>query len=219
MKIFLDTSNKENILKWLPLGIIDGVTTNPTTLSKEGKEPKKQILEICSAFPHGDISVEVTEQEPEKVYAQAKVIAALAKNITVKIPCQTRYYGIIKKLVEEKIAINITLVFTLIQATMMCKLGVRYISPFIGRWDDIDVQGSEFLYEIRAMIDEYGYTTQILAASLRSPRHLHEAITAGADIATVAPEILEKALNHLLTNQGVEKFLYDWAKADIKRFP
>ncbi len=219
MKIFLDTSNKNDIVKWLPTGIIDGVTTNPTTLSKEGSEPKKQILEICSAFPQGDISVEVTEQEPDKVYAQAKEIAGLAKNITVKIPCQLRYYAVIKKLVEEKIAINVTLVFTLIQATMMCKLGVRYISPFIGRWDDIDVQGADILYEIRAMVDEYGYKTQILAASLRSALHLHAAIASGADIATIAPEVLEKTLNHLLTNQGVEKFLHDWAKTGVKQFP
>lgn len=219
MKIFLDTSNKQDIVKWLPTGIINGVTTNPTTLSKEGNEPKKQILEICSSFPQGDISVEVTEQEPDKVYAQAKEIAALAKNITVKIPCQTRYYSVIKKLVEEKIAINVTLVFTLIQATMMCKLGVRYISPFIGRWDDIDVQGAELLYEIRAMVDEYAYQTQILAASLRSTRHLHDAIAAGADVATIAPQVLEKTLNHPLTNKGVEKFMQDWAKTGVKQFP
>ena len=219
MKIFLDTSNLEQIKKLLQYGIFDGITTNPSNLSKEGKNPKEQILAICAAFPTGDISVEVTEQEPQAVYAQAKEIAALAKNITVKIPCHKHYYEVIKKLVDEEIAVNVTLVFTLIQALMMCKLGVRYISPFVGRWDDIDINGSDILHEIREMIDGYGYQTQILAASLRNPRHLHEAISAGADVATLPPEILEKSLEHVLSNQGIEKFMADWKKLGIRQFP
>lgn len=219
MKIFLDTANVEEIKKWVNTGIIDGITTNPTLLSKEGKDPKKQILEICAIFPTGDISVEVTEADEKAVYTQAKEIAALSKNITVKIPCHKNYYAIIKQLVDEGISINITLVFTLIQSLMMCKLGVKYISPFIGRWDDIDVNGSELLYEIRDMIDRYSYDTQILSASLRNVRHLHEAINAGADVATLPAEVLEKSLNHILTNQGMEKFCADWKKLGIRQFP
>ncbi len=219
MKIFLDTANIQSIKKWIPTGLIDGITTNPTHLSKEGGDPKKRVLEICALLPKGDISVEITEQEPEQVYAQAKEIAQLAKNIVVKIPCHAQYYPIIKRLVDEKIPLNITLVFTLLQGLMMCKLGVRYISPFIGRWDDIDVEGIPLLHEMRHMIDFYGFETGVLAASLRHVRHVHDAVVAGADVATMPENILQKAVSHPLTDHGIEKFNADWQKLGIKQFP
>lgn len=219
MKLFLDTANVKDIRKWIETGLIDGITTNPSHLSKEGSDPKKVILEICKLLPDGEISVEVTEKEPEAVYKQAQAIAALANNIVVKIPCHIDYYPVIKRLVDEGIKVNITLVFTLIQAVMMCKLGVHFISPFVGRWDDLDVPGVDVLYEIRQMIDQYGYETQILAASLRHVRHIHEAILADADVITVPVEVLEKGLTHILTDMGIKKFDADWQRLGIKQFP
>ncbi len=219
MKLFLDTADVQEIRAWASTGLVDGVTTNPTHLAKEGKDPKKRVLEICSLLPEGEVSVEVTEQKPEKVYDQAKEIAALAQNILVKIPCHRDYYPIIAKLVDEGVKLNITLVFSLVQSLFMCKLGVTYISPFIGRWDDIDVEGKDLLFEIRSMIDDYTFETQLLAASVRGVRHLHEAILAGADVATVPLSVLEKATKHSLTQEGIAKFNADWATLGVKKFP
>lgn len=220
MKIFLDTADRKAIKKWVATGLVDGVTTNPSLLSKEGGDPKKVIEEICAMLPDGDISVEVTQTEPEAVYKQAQEIAAIAENIVVKIPCHADYYEVIKRLANEDVAINATLVFTLIQGLLMCKLGVRYISPFVGRWDDIDVEGIDLLYEMREMIDQYAFVkTELLAASLRHVRHFHKAISADADVATLPIDVLQKAMSHPLTDQGMEKFLADWQKLGIKKFP
>jgi len=220
MKIFLDTANLEDVKKWNKTGLLDGVTTNPTHLSKESGNIKKLITDICKVMKDGDVSVEVTESSPTKVYKQAKEIAALAKNVVVKIPCHQDYYEIIKKLVQEEVKLNITLVFSLMQALFMCKLGARYISPFIGRLDDIDTNGIELLEDIRIMIDEYAFAkTEIIAASVRQVRHFHDAIMSVADIVTVPPAVLEKATKHPLTDQGIKKFLEDWKKLGIKQFP
>lgn len=219
MKLFLDTAHVASIKQWAATGLIDGVTTNPTHLSKEGGDPIKVIQEICAILPDGDISVEITEVEPAKVYEQAKRIAALANNIVVKVPCDVRYYEIIRKLVDDGVRINITLVFTLIQSLLMAKLGVAYISPFIGRWDDIDVEGSDLLVEIATMLNEYDAETELLAASIRGVRHLHQAILAGVDAVTVPIDVLEKAMMHVLTKQGMQKFAADWQKLGIKQFP
>ena len=219
MKIFLDTADVAEIKKWKETGLIEGVTTNPTHLSKEGGDPTKKVLEICKLLPKGAISVEVTEAEPDKLYKQAQAIAKLAPNIVVKIPCYADYYSLIHKLVKDKVPLNITLVFTVPQALYMAKLGVQYISPFVGRWDDIDVDGADLLYEIRAMLDTYHYEAQLLAASLRHVRHLHEAIMAGADVATVPIAVLAQSMDHLLTNQGMTKFNDDWKKLKVSRFP
>ncbi len=219
MKIFLDTADLRAIKKWKETGLIDGVTTNPTHLSKAGGNPTKQVQAIAKLLPKGAISVEVTEKKPDAVYKQAKAIAKLARNVVVKIPCHVDYYEVIAKLAKEGIKLNITLVFTLVQGLLMSKLGVNYISPFIGRWDDIDVDGVELLYELRHMLDEYGYDTQLLAASIRGVRHLHEAIIAGADVATIPISVLEKSTHHLLTDQGIAKFDTDWKKLRIRKFP
>lgn len=165
------------------------------------------------------MSVEVTEHEAEKVYEQAHKIVRLSSNVVVKIPCHKNYYGIIKQLVAEGVPINITLVFTLAQGLMMCLLGVKYISPFVGRLDDTGTDGIELLYQLRAMVDQYQFSTQILAASIRDVHHLTSAIQAGADVATVPPAVLEKAVTHPLTDSGMAQFNADWAKLGIKRFP
>jgi len=220
MKIFLDTANIEDIKKWNKTGIIDGVTTNPTLLNKEAGDTKKLLADICKVMKHGDVSIEVTETAPAKVYKQAKEIAAIAKNVVVKIPCHLDYYEIIKKLVEEEVKLNITLVFTLIQSVCMCKLGVKYISPFVGRLDDIDSNGIELLEEIRIMLDEYAFlNTEIIAASIRHVKHFHDAIVSVADVVTVPVAVLEKAATHPLTDQGMKKFIDDWKKLGIKQFP
>ena len=217
MKLFLDTANIEDIRTWAYL--IDGVTTNPSHLAHENKDPKKQILEICSLLPDKDISVEVTLAEPKALAEQAHAISKLAPNIVVKIPCHQPYYPVIAHLVREGVKINVTLGFTLVQSLFMCKLGVKYISPFIGRWDDIDVEGVDILFELRSMVDHYSYPTQILAASIRSIRHVHEAILAGADVATVPTAVLEKSSQHILTKEGMEKFSADWNKLGNPKFP
>lgn len=219
MKFFLDTADVDQIRAWAATGLIDGITTNPTHVSKQAGDVKKNIKQICQIMSGCDVSVEVTEHEPDAVLKQALRIADIAENVVVKIPCHRNYYAVIKDLMHKGIKINVTLVFTLPQALYMCKLGVRYISPFIGRWDDIDVDGSSFLFQMRAMIDHYGFDTQLLAASLRTVRHLTHAIEAGADIATVPVELLEKSTNHVLTDQGMEKFLNDWKKLGLKQFP
>ncbi len=219
MKLFLDTANIDQIKQWAAMGLVDGVTTNPTHLSKEHGDPVGEIKEICALLPEGEISVQVTEAEPEAVYAQAKAITKLSDNILVKIPCSMIYYPVIKKLVSEDVNINITLVFSLAQGLAMCKLGVYCISPFVGRLDDIDAPGIDLISDLRIMIDRYGFETQLLAASLRTVPQLHEVILAGADIATVPASLLEKALSHPLTDKGMQIFADDWKKLGIKKFP
>jgi len=219
MKIFLDTPHLPSIKKWASTGLIDGVTTNPSSLSNEGGDLKKKILEICALLPEGHISVEVTYTDANQVYKQAKEIAELADNIWVKIPCHANYYEVIKKLVKEETKLNITLVFTVLQSLMMCKLGAYYISPFVGRWEDIDVDGMAFIPQMRDMIDFYGFETKILAASIRSIQNFHDAMLAGADAITIPLDVFEKAISNPLTDQGMEKFNKDWQKLGIKQFP
>lgn len=219
MKIFLDTAHIESINQWSATGLIDGVTTNPTNLSKENNEPTDQVIAICKALPHGIISVEITETDPEAVYHQAKKIALLSRNIAVKIPCHQHYYAIIKRLIEEKIIINITLVFSLCQALMMAKLGVKYISPFVGRLDESGVDGLQFIRQLSYVMDNYNFSTQILAASIRDVNHFEGAILAGADIVTVPIAVFEQSIEHPLTDSGMTQFLSDWKKLDVKKFP
>lgn len=219
MKIFLDTAHYETIHTWAKTGLIDGVTTNPSHMSREGGDLVALIRKISQCLPEGHISVEVTEQAPEKVYAQAKALAALADNIVVKIPCHVSYLSIINTLVKEGVKINITLVFTLAQALCMSKLGVTYISPFVGRLDDIDTDGVSLLEEIKEMLDSYDFETQVLAASLRHVRHVHAAIAAGVDCMTLPVELLEKVIVHPLVDKGMEIFERDWRKLGVRNFP
>ncbi len=217
MKIFLDTAQLESIKKWA--FIIDGVTTNPTHLSKEGGDPSKVVHQICTLLDGKDVSVEITEIEPEKVYKQAKKITAIADNVVVKIPCCPIYFEVIQQLLSESVRINVTLLFSLIQGLIMCKFDVAYISPFVGRLEDIDCPGIELVQDLRTMIDQYNFDTQILAASLRSVHHFHQAVVAGADAITVPVDIFEKSLEHPLTKIGMQIFLEDWKKLDIDQFP
>lgn len=219
MKIFLDTADINAIKRCMQLGVIDGITTNPSNLSKEGNEPVERIKAICDVLPDSVINVEVVETDPYLVYAQAKKIAQLSSHMVVKIPCHKDYYPVIKKLVAEGIRVNITLVFSLVQALMMCKLGAQYISPFVGRLDEIGNNGLEFLLQLRSMIDQYGFKTRILAASIRSIEHFEGAILAGADVVTLPVTLFEKAIEHPLTHKGMEQFAADWKKISVSHFP
>lgn len=220
MKFFLDTANLESIEKALKTGLVDGITTNASHLAKEaGQDIKQLLLSICEIMSSRDVSIEVTEQESQAVYRQAKEIAQLAPNVVVKIPCHKEYLPIIKRLADEGIALNITLIFTLTQGLCMAKLGVKYISPFVGRLDDIDADGLALIGDLRHAFDTYGYKTQILAASLRHTRHMHEVIHYGADVATMPISLFNSLLDHPLTDKGIELFEADWKKLGIKHFP
>lgn len=215
MKLFLDTANRELIKDWVSTGVIDGITTNPSLLSKEDIDVKKVLLDICSIVS-GDVSIEVVEKEPERVYEQALQINKLAENVVVKIPFAREYLSVISKLVKEGIKINVTLIFSVVQALLVAKLGVKYISPFIGRWDDIDVDGITLIRDLMIMKKNYGFESEILVASIRNVIHLQKSIMLGADIATIPPTLLDKLFKHPLTLQGIEKFDADWNKLGCK---
>lgn len=219
MKFFLDTANRDAIAYWAPTGLIDGVTTNPTHLSKENNDPTQQVLAICALLPKGVISVEVVETDPEKAYNQAKAIAKIADNIAVKIPCHKDYYGIIKRLVDEGVVVNVTLVFSLSQGLMMAKLGAQYISPFVGRLEDTGVDGLRLVNQLVYMMDYYTFKTQVLAASIRDVADFEGAVLAGAHVATVPVGVFEESLEHSLTDKGMAQFLSDWKKIHANKFP
>lgn len=221
MKIFLDTANRSSIKQWAATGIIDGVTTNPTHLSKAGGDPLQVIKEICALLPEGDISVQVTEKDPEAVYQQAKNIAKIAPQVTVKIPCHRDYYPVIRRLAKEGVRINITLLFTLAQGLLVSKMGVRYISPFVGRLDDTngDGAGMGLVDELCCMREKYKFTTQILVGSVRSVEHVQQAILLGADVVTLSADLLVQAATHPLTDKGMALFDADWAKLGVRQFP
>ena len=211
MKLFLDTANRELIKKWIPTGLVDGVTTNPSLLTKEGSNTKAVLLDICKMVS-GDVSIEVVKKEPEDVYKQALEISKIAKNVVVKIPFKFEYLSVINKLVKENVKLNITLVFSVIQTTLVAKLGVKYISPFIGRWDDIDISGLEQLEKMILVKNKYNFKSEILAASIRNPIQMQKALFWGVDVITIPPNLLDKIMKHPLTIEGIEKFDSDWKK-------
>ncbi len=215
MKIFLDTANYQDIKKWVDTGLVDGITTNPSLLSKEGGDIKKNLLDICSLI-EGDVSIEVVEKTPEAVYKQAREIAQLADNVVVKIPFSVEYLPVIKKLVEEEIKLNITLVFSALQALMLFKLGVYIISPFVGRLDDTGIEGMDLVSEIMDIKHTYDFETEVLAASIRTIGHWKHAAMLGADIVTLPTSVFEKAMHHPLTEQGIAMFDADWKRLDKK---
>lgn len=219
MKFFLDTAQRNAIKRWHEVGLLNGVTTNPSHLSKEKEDPLVVVKDICSLVKDAPVSVEVTETEPQAVYLQARRIADIAQNIVVKIPCAAPYISVIHRLVKEDVTINVTLVFSVVQGLCMAKLGVTYISPFIGRLDDIDCDGMQVIEDLRMVLDQYHYESKILAASVRSVRQVHQAALCGADIVTIPPSIFDQALNHPLSEKGMAQFLADWHTLGVKQFP
>lgn len=211
MKIFIDTANIEQIKEARDLGILDGVTTNPSLIAREGRGFLELVKEICSVVS-GPVSVEVTSVRHEEMVAEAKSHASLAENVVVKIPFIRDGLKAIKKLGGEGIRTNATLVFSPSQALLAAKAGATYVSPFIGRLDDISHFGMEVVRDMREIFDNYDFRTKILVASVRHPVHVVEAAMAGADVATVPFDVIEKLLDHPLTDRGQERFLKDWER-------
>ncbi len=212
MQLYIDSANIEKIKPLCELGLVEGITTNPTNLSVLGARPFDAIPALCACVYPKPVSVEVTEFAPDAVLKQAREIAAMAENIVVKIPCHARYIPVIRTLLAAGTKLNITLIFTVSQAYFMTKLGVQYISPFMGRLDDIGVASHDTVQAIVSMIRQENAHTKVIAASIRTPKQFERAIAAGADIATVPPGFIDKALEHPLTEIGIAQFLTDWQK-------
>jgi len=211
MKIFLDTANLDQIKEAAKWGILDGVTTNPTLVSMENAKFEDLIKEICRVVP-GPVSVESVSTKAEDIVKEARGLFQLADNVVVKIPICVEGLKATKVLSQENIPVNTTLVFSPSQALLSAKAGTRYISPFIGRLDDISHDGMELIEQILVILDTYGFDAEVIAASVRHPRHVVESAMAGADIVTVPFSVLEKLVKHPLTDIGIERFLSDWDK-------
>ena len=214
MKIFLDTANLDQIKEAASWGILDGVTTNPTLVSKENMKFEELIRKICKIVP-GPVSVESVSTKAKDIVEEARGLAKLADNIAVKIPIGIEGLKATKILAGEGIKVNTTLVFSSNQALLAAKAGTAFVSPFIGRLDDISHEGMALIDEIVAIYNNYGFETEIIVASIRHPLHVVEAALNGADIATIPFPVLEKMVRHPLTDIGVERFLKDWSK--VKR--
>jgi len=211
MKFFIDTANIDEIREANALGVLDGVTTNPSLVAKEGKDFVGTLREILSVV-NGPISAEVTSTDVDEMLAQGKNLASLSPNIVVKVPVTREGLIVCRRLREEEIGVNVTLCFSPAQALLAAKAGATYISPFVGRLDDVSADGMELIRQIRAIYDNYGFSTEILAASLRHPMHVVEAALAGADVATMPFSVIQQLLKHPLTDLGQQKFLSDFAK-------
>jgi transaldolase len=211
MKFFIDTANIDEIKKANELGMVDGVTTNPSLVAKEGREFKGLIKEICDIVD-GPVSAEVVSTDAEGMVKEARELAKLADNIVVKIPMLEEGLKAVKILAQEGIHTNVTLCFSAIQALMAAKAGAAYISPFVGRLDDIGHIGMELVEEIITIYDNYGFETEVIVASIRNPIHVLDAALMGADIATIPFKVIQQLTKHPLTDIGVEKFLADWKK-------
>ncbi|MFN0025540.1 MAG: fructose-6-phosphate aldolase [Parvularculaceae bacterium] len=215
MKFFIDTADVADIKALLPTGLVDGVTTNPSLVARSGRDFREMIAEICALQP-GPVSAEVTALETERMIAEGRSLARIAKNVVVKLPLTLNGITACKALTDEGINTNVTLCFSVNQALIAAKAGATYISPFIGRLDDIGQDGMDLIREIRCVFDNYGFGTQILAASIRSPQHMREAAIARADVATAPPSVIRLLANHPLTDKGLDAFLADWAKTGQK---
>ena len=217
MKFFIDTANLEQIREANELGVLDGVTTNPSLMAKEGikgaENIKKHYVEICKIV-NGDVSAEVIATDYAGMIREGEELAALHPNIVVKVPCIADEIRAIKYFSGKGIRTNCTLVFSPGQALLAAKAGATYVSPFVGRLDDIASDGIELVSKIVDMYSYYGYQTQVLAASIRSTQHIIQCIEAGADVATCPLSAIEGLLNHPLTQSGLEKFLADYKKVN-----
>lgn len=213
MKIFVDTADLAEIRRAAEAGLIDGVTTNPTLLSQvAGDQDPKDILKEIAETVNGPVSAEVVAVDSGAMQAEGRRLAGIHDNIVVKVPLTEHGLRACRCLRAEGIRVNVTLCFSSPQALLAAKAGATYISPFVGRLDDIGENGMELVAEIRRVYDRYGIETQLLAASIRHPRHVVEAMTLGADVATVPPKVLFQLLHHPLTDVGLENFLRDWRK-------
>ncbi len=211
MKIFLDSANLESIKKYNDMGLLDGITTNPTLLSKESGDPQKTMEEICKIIK-GDVSLEVISTEYEGMLEEARKLRKYGDNVVVKCPMTADGLKACKSLSAEGIPVNITLIFSPNQAVLAAKAGAKYVSPFIGRLDDIGQEGMNLISEIQQIFSNYKFKTQVLVASIRHPIHVIEAAKIGAAVVTLPPAVLGKMLKHPLTDIGLKNFLADWER-------
>jgi transaldolase len=215
MKFFLDTGSIDEIKKANDLGILDGVTTNPSLLAKE-KKPYFEILREITGIVKGPISAEVTATDTDGMLREGRAFAKIAENIVVKIPIIKAGVPAIKQLTAEGIAVNVTLCFSASQALIAAKAGASYISPFIGRFDDVSTEGMALIQDVVTIYSNYGFKTEVLVASVRHPMHVVQAALIGADVCTMPFSVFDKLLNHPLTDIGLKNFLSDWEKAKGK---
>ena len=211
MKIFIDTANLEDIREIAAWGILEGATTNPSLLAKEGKDPEKVLKEICELV-NGPVSAEVVSLKAEGMIKEARELAKIHENIVIKIPFTVEGLKAVKSLKQEGIKTNVTLIFTPIQALLAAKAGASFVSPFVGRLDDIQSRGMEMVEDIVTIFENYGLETEIIVASIRHPMHVLEAAIMGAHIATIPPKVIRQMVKHPLTDIGIERFLEDWKK-------
>lgn len=212
MKFFIDTANLDEIHEANEMGLVDGVTTNPSLITKEGNvDFKDHIGKICEIV-NGDVSAEVTALDLDGMLKEGREYAKIAKNVVIKCPMTVDGMKATRKLSDEGIPVNVTLCFSATQALIAAKAGAKYISPFIGRLDDISHDGMELIHQIVQIYDNYGFTTEVLAASIRSPMHIVNAALAGADVATIPFKVITQLIKHPLTDNGLAAFLADWKK-------
>jgi transaldolase len=215
MKFFIDTANIQEIRDAATLGILDGVTTNPSLVAREGRKFEDVIAEICTIVD-GPISAEVTALDFDGMLSQGRALAKIHKNVTIKVPLTKEGLRACKAFRAEGTNVNVTLCFSPSQALLAAKCGATFISPFVGRLDDVSNDGMELIRQIRAIYDNYGYTTQILTASIRHPIHVVEAALAGTDVGTMPFKVMMQLYEHPLTDIGLKKFLEDWEKVGKK---
>ena len=215
MKFFIDTANVKEIREAASLGVVDGVTTNPSLIAKEGRDFRQVISEIC-AIVDGPISAEAVSLEADKMVAEGEDLAKIHKNIVVKLPMTKDGLKATKVLADKGIRVNMTLVFSPTQALLAAKVGAAYVSPFVGRLDDISHYGMDLVRQVLAIYNNYGYATEVIVASVRNPLHVLDAAMAGAHIATIPFNVIDQLAKHPLTDIGIEKFLADWKKLEKK---
>ena len=216
MKLFVDTSSVKDIKALAELGIIDGVTTNPSLMAKEGGDPRQILKEICRIV-QGPVSGEVVATDAEGMVREGRELAALDEHVVVKVPFTREGVKACKTLSSEGTPVNVTLIFSATQALLAAKVGASYVSPFVGRLDDISSSGMNLIEEIVDIFENYSFPTEVLVASTRSPMHIVEAARMGADICTCPAALIEQLFKHPLTDIGLEKFLKDWEKAQAAR--
>jgi transaldolase len=215
MKFFIDTANVKEIREAASLGVVDGVTTNPSLIAKEGRDFKQVIAEICEIVD-GPISAEAVSLEADKMVVEGLDLAKLHKNIVVKLPMTKDGLKATKVLADKGVKVNMTLVFSASQALLAAKVGAAYVSPFVGRLDDISHYGMDLVEQIVTIYDNYGYPTEVIVASVRNPLHVVDAAMVGAHIATIPFSVIDQLVKHPLTDIGIEKFLSDWKKLEKK---
>ena len=216
MKLFLDTGSVKDIEAFVPLGIVDGVTTNPSLMAKESGDPREIIKRICDMVK-GPVSAEVLATEAAAMIREGRELAGIDPHVVIKLPFGKEGLKACRTLAEEKIPVNMTLIFSPTQALLAAKVGAAYVSPFIGRLDDIATEGMELIEAIVDIFQNYAFTTEVLVASVRHPVHVVQAARLGADVCTCPPAVVEAMFKHPLTDLGLARFLKDWEKAQAAR--